>query len=40
MKTAPEVNIPEAFAGKGKFNQSCPPEVQEKYTAIWKELTE
>ena len=40
MKNAPEVNIPEEFAGKGKFNQICPPEVQEKYTAIWKELTE
>ena len=40
MKTAPEVNIPAEFAGKGKFNLTCPPEVQEKYTAIWKELTE
>ncbi len=40
MKNAPEVNIPEEFAGKGRFNQTCPPEVQEKHTAIWKELTE
>jgi spermidine/putrescine transport system substrate-binding protein len=40
MKTAPEVNIPEEFADKGKFIQICAPEVQEKYTAIWTELTE
>jgi spermidine/putrescine transport system substrate-binding protein len=40
MKTAPEVNIPEESAGKGRFNQGCPPEVQEKYAAIWKEVTE
>ena len=40
MKNAPEVNIPEEFAGKGVLNRACPPEVQEKYTAIWNELTE
>jgi spermidine/putrescine transport system substrate-binding protein len=40
MKNAPEVSIPAAFAGKGKFNLTCPPGAQEKYTAIWKELTE
>ena len=40
MKTAPEVNIPAEFAGKGKFAPACPPEVQEMYTAIWSELTE
>jgi spermidine/putrescine transport system substrate-binding protein len=40
MKNAPEVNIPAEFAGKGVLNQACPPEVQEKYTAIWQELTE
>ena len=40
MKTAPEVNIPEEFAGKGKFIQLCPPEVQAMYAAIWSELTE
>jgi len=38
MKTAPEVNIPAAFAGKGKFSLTCPPEVNELYTAIWTEL--
>jgi spermidine/putrescine transport system substrate-binding protein len=40
MKNAPEVNIPEEFADKGVLNQACPPKVQEKYTAIWQELTE
>jgi spermidine/putrescine transport system substrate-binding protein len=40
MKTAPEVNIPAEFAGKGEFIQLCAPEVQEMYTAIWSELTE
>jgi spermidine/putrescine transport system substrate-binding protein len=39
MKTAPEVNIPEEFAGKGKFAPACSPEAQELYTAIWAELT-
>jgi spermidine/putrescine transport system substrate-binding protein len=38
MKTAPEVNIPEAFASKGRFIETCAPEVQAAYTAIWTEL--
>jgi spermidine/putrescine transport system substrate-binding protein len=38
MKTAPEVNIPAEFASKGKFVPTCPPEVNELYTAIWTEL--
>jgi spermidine/putrescine transport system substrate-binding protein len=38
MKTAPEVNIPAEFASKGKFVRTCPPEVNEIYTAIWTEL--
>src|SRR5690606_22400588 len=37
MKTAPEVNIPAEFVSAGKFNQTCPPEVNELYTAIWTE---
>jgi spermidine/putrescine transport system substrate-binding protein len=39
MKTAPEINIPEQFVSIGKFMETCPPEVQELYTAIWTELT-
>jgi spermidine/putrescine transport system substrate-binding protein len=39
MKTAPEVSIPAEFEKFGAFNQTCPPEVQELYTAIWTELT-
>ncbi|HEY7764256.1 MAG TPA: extracellular solute-binding protein [Aestuariivirgaceae bacterium] len=39
MKTAPEVNIPKEFEMFGRFNERCPPEVQELYTAIWTELT-
>lgn len=38
MRTAPEVNVPEAFAAKGEFSQVCPPEVNDLYTAIWTEL--
>ena len=38
MKTAPEVNIPAEFVDQGKFNKTCPPEVQEMYSAIWTEL--
>jgi spermidine/putrescine transport system substrate-binding protein len=39
MKTAPEIVVPEELAGAGRFNQTCPPEVQKIYTAIWTELT-
>jgi spermidine/putrescine transport system substrate-binding protein len=39
MKTAPEVNVPKEFEMFGKFHETCPPEVQELYTAIWTELT-
>ena len=39
MKSAPEVNIPKEFEGAGSFNLSCPPEVQDIYTAIWTDIT-
>jgi spermidine/putrescine transport system substrate-binding protein len=38
MKTAPEINVPQKFADKGQFMQTCPPDVNELYTAIWTDL--
>lgn len=38
LKTAPEVNIPAEFVGKGHFVPTCSPAVQKMYTAIWTEL--
>jgi spermidine/putrescine transport system substrate-binding protein len=38
MKSAPEINIPAEFAEKGKFQLTCPPEVNELYTKIWTDL--
>ncbi|HET7410481.1 MAG TPA: extracellular solute-binding protein [Paracoccaceae bacterium] len=38
LKNAPEVNIPEEFEQYGRFNPTCPPDVQKLYTAIWTEL--
>ena len=38
MKSAPEVNIPEASKAAGAFNLACPPEVQQLYTKIWTDV--
>jgi spermidine/putrescine transport system substrate-binding protein len=39
MKTAPEIAVPKEVEAAGKFALTCPPEVQELYTAIWTDLT-
>lgn len=38
MKTAPEIAIPAEFVAAGSFQETCPPEAQKIYTAIWTEL--
>lgn len=38
MKTAPEINVPDELQGAGRFSETCPPEVNDLYTAIWTEL--
>ena len=38
MRSAPEVNIPEDLKAAGRFNETCPPDVQELYTRIWTDL--
>jgi spermidine/putrescine transport system substrate-binding protein len=38
MKTAPEINVPAEFVEKGKFQLTCPAEVNDLYTKIWTEL--
>lgn len=38
MKDAPEVQVPEEFADAGRFSITCPPEVNDLYTAIWTDL--
>ena len=38
MKNAPEIVIPDEYRDAGHFNETCPPEVQKFYTAIWTEL--
>jgi spermidine/putrescine transport system substrate-binding protein len=38
MQGAHEIVIPAAIESKGKFLQTCPPEVTELYTKVWTEL--
>ncbi len=38
MKAAPEINIPAEYASKGRFQLTCPPEVNDLYTRIWTDL--
>jgi spermidine/putrescine transport system substrate-binding protein len=38
LKNAPEIVVPAEFVDKGSFQLSCPPEVNDIYTAIWTEL--
>lgn len=38
MATAPEIDIPDELQDAGRFSMTCPPEVQEMYSAIWTEL--
>jgi spermidine/putrescine transport system substrate-binding protein len=38
MKTAPEIVIPDELKAAGKFNATCPPDVQALYTRIWTDL--
>ncbi len=38
MKTAPEIVVPEEYAGVSEFSQTCSPEVDELYTKIWTEV--
>jgi spermidine/putrescine transport system substrate-binding protein len=38
MKTAPEVQVPQEFVDAGRISVTCPPEVNELYTAIWTDL--
>jgi spermidine/putrescine transport system substrate-binding protein len=39
MKDAPEVVIPAEYLSYGEISKTCPPDVQQLYTAIWTELT-
>ena len=38
MLTAPEIVVPEELAAKGKFLETCPPEINKIYTKIWTNL--
>jgi spermidine/putrescine transport system substrate-binding protein len=39
LQTAREMNIPAELKSAGRFQVTCPPEVQQIYTRIWTDLT-
>ncbi|MCH8529293.1 MAG: extracellular solute-binding protein [Saccharospirillum sp.] len=38
MKGAPEIDVPDALVGAGRFSESCSAEATNIYTQIWTEL--
>lgn len=38
MRDAPEINVPPELLAAGSFQETCSPEAQALYTAIWTEL--
>ncbi|PWE29168.1 ABC transporter substrate-binding protein [Pararhodobacter marinus] len=38
MASAPEISIPEELVSAGRFNPTCPQEIQDIRTQIWTEL--
>ena len=38
LKDAPELNVPPELQAAGGWQDVCPPEVNDVYTKIWKEL--
>lgn len=38
LKTAPELNIPQAVLDNAEFTLACPPAVQARYASLWEEL--
>ena len=38
MANAPEILVPEELADAGYLSKTCPPEVQQIYSAIWTEV--
>ena len=38
LKDAPELNIPADLQAAGGWQETCPPEVNELYSKVWKDL--
>jgi spermidine/putrescine transport system substrate-binding protein len=38
LKDAPELSVPAEFQKAGEWIITCPPEVNEVYSKIWKDL--